>query len=289
MSELTSPQENMLDAIQDFGTQATRVSVWGSESMEDLKGFYHRLNPNNNTAIRSAVMMELKERGILPAFTIENDGTVDFAPEALTPEQQNAAVLGNCLRALTPDRIEEIAGLTDRGEDNQMSLADINAALLEPASEEERMALEYVRKNFDDITTDGLFDGDDIGLDELRDYATDHRVDPASVYDLARRADNAQSNILQGLDESELYQAENIDSGHAKFEVRAGDGFDLIARQIYMDAFGERPSIRDEVDLSLMIAAMNGNDRLYANGIIHPGQILTVPDNNELEELFSRA
>lgn len=61
--------------------------------------------------------------------------------------------------------------------------------------------------------------------------------------------------------------------------VQAGDGFDRIAVRAYMEATGNANLGPQEIiALSQLIASLNGNDRSYSGGQIHPDQQLTIPD-----------
>ncbi|MCC7532053.1 MAG: hypothetical protein IT342_26355 [Candidatus Melainabacteria bacterium] len=75
------------------------------------------------------------------------------------------------------------------------------------------------------------------------------------------------------------------ESASASYEVKAGDGFDRIARSLYKEAFGEKPSVALEIELSRRIAELNGNDRDYGQGFIQPGQTLKVFGEDELRRI----
>lgn len=66
------------------------------------------------------------------------------------------------------------------------------------------------------------------------------------------------------------------------WEVDPGEGFDLIARQAFIQLVGRPPTPAEEIALSEMIAAGNGNDRSYSGGYIHPGDRLVIPNITEL-------
>lgn len=71
----------------------------------------------------------------------------------------------------------------------------------------------------------------------------------------------------------------------ADYTVKDGDGFDRIARSLYKEAFGEKPSVALEIELSRRIAELNGNDRDYSKGFIQPGQSLKVIGEDELRRI----
>lgn len=74
-----------------------------------------------------------------------------------------------------------------------------------------------------------------------------------------------------------------------KYTVEPGQGFDVIARDAFTQLLGRRPTPAEEIALSEMIAAGNGNDRSYSNGYIHPGDQLVIPNLQELNRLAEAA
>lgn len=66
--------------------------------------------------------------------------------------------------------------------------------------------------------------------------------------------------------------------GAKEYVVASGDGFDRIARKLFMEQFGQRPSLRQELELSKYIAALNDNDRKYSGGQLRIGDTIQVPD-----------
>ena len=78
---------------------------------------------------------------------------------------------------------------------------------------------------------------------------------------------------------------EGADGDSASYEVKNGDGFDRIARSLYKDTFGERPSAAMEIAIARRIAELNDNDRDYSRGFIQPGQKLVVLNAADLRKL----
>jgi len=81
-------------------------------------------------------------------------------------------------------------------------------------------------------------------------------------------------------------QQDGVEEKPTLSTVQAGDGFDRIARRVYKEMFGENPSTANLLALSEHIAELNGNDRQYSKGQIHPGQELKLMSKSELEKFF---
>jgi len=322
-----------LESIQDFGSMATRVSIWETEPFEQLQNFYDTINPARNPEINQAIMLELNERGVLPVLRITDmEGTLHFEPAEPSAAEREEVELRNAIKQLSADQITRSSQLTNSGEDNQMSLDDIESALRNPASVEQQMALQYLREHFDDITDDGWLDGDDIGLEELTEFAEERGVSRDELLNLEQETTERQTELLADASsplaetegepqdlplrpippdaetpetvppegdpqdtppvgpqtESETdVPADQEEPGRATYEIRGGDGFDRIARTVYLDTYGRLPSIQQEINLSARIAELNDNDRRYSGGAIHPGQTLRVLDRDELDEFFA--
>jgi hypothetical protein len=73
----------------------------------------------------------------------------------------------------------------------------------------------------------------------------------------------------------------------ASYVVQSGEGFDVIARNVFRSVFSERPSRAVELALSKRIAELNHNDREYGGGYIHPGQILNSLSEAELRSFVA--
>lgn len=71
------------------------------------------------------------------------------------------------------------------------------------------------------------------------------------------------------------------------YVVQSGEGFDVIARNVFKSVFNERPSSAVELALSKRIAELNNNDRQYTGGNIHPGQILNSMNEAELRSFVA--
>jgi hypothetical protein len=66
--------------------------------------------------------------------------------------------------------------------------------------------------------------------------------------------------------------------GAKEYTLNAGDGFDRVARKVYEEHFGAKPSGQQILELSEYIAKMNENDRDYSNGKYRVGDMIKVPD-----------
>lgn len=150
----------------------------------------------------------------------------------------------------------------------------------------------------DNVTDDGIIDREELDgqLDTLED--NDAQFSAAMVGALkSNYTEIAMIDGEAGISMSDYHRfiasqeaklrdgtAQGAD-GQNDYEVEAGDGFDRIARKLYREAFGDRPSVALEIELSRRIAELNDNDRDYSNGNIQPGQSLKVMSRDELRRI----
>lgn len=155
---------------------------------------------------------------------------------------------------------------------------------------------------------DGFADGLDVGPNDIAQLAEMNGIVRHDSVELDQRRllreadDTAQSDPVEtpnaeeqrmsnGQIEFDLEPTAQIGDypmvePEATYTVKRGDGFDRIARAVYEEAYGERPSAAFEIELSKAIAELNGNDRDYSGGYIHPGDSLAVLTQAQIEALL---
>lgn len=192
--------------------------------------------------------------------------TAEETPPAMppeTPEESPPAMPPELASLTTAERQQIIVDFlnSDAGQASLKAVIGEDGQL--SAQEAERLWAGYASQD-----PEG---GPPVGARLLRDYfaelaGEDGQLTQAELTALGVNVDDMQPLVLS----------------EQEYIVEPGQGFDVIARDIFTTLVGRPPTVAEEIAFSEMIAAGAGNDRQNSNGYIHPDQALAVPNIVEL-------